>query len=131
MAETRRRHADGCATGSAVITGAGKLPAKWVVHAVGPIYRGGDQGEEEALRGAYRRSLELATEAGARSVAFPAISAGIYGYPLKAAAQVAIGECARGLRGVRRPGIRVVFCLFNETVYAAFAEALAALKLDD
>ena len=77
MAETREKFPDGCPTGSAVVTGAGDLQARWVVHAVGPIWRGGGEGEEELLRSAYRTALERATEVGARRIAFPAISAGV------------------------------------------------------
>jgi O-acetyl-ADP-ribose deacetylase (regulator of RNase III) len=81
----------GCETGDAKATTGGRLPARWVVHAVGPVWRGGDQGEPELLASAHRRSLEVAAELGARTVAFPAISCGIYGYPPELAAPVALG----------------------------------------
>jgi O-acetyl-ADP-ribose deacetylase (regulator of RNase III) len=90
MEETRRLYPDGCPTGSAVITGAGNLRAKYVVHAVGPVWRGGNAGEEKLLASAYRRSLELAAKHGCRSVALPALSTGAYRYPLDEAARVAI-----------------------------------------
>jgi O-acetyl-ADP-ribose deacetylase len=81
----------GCATGDAKATTGGRLPARWVIHAVGPRWRGGDSGEPELLASAHRRSLELARELGAETVAFPAISCGIYGYPPELAAPVAVG----------------------------------------
>jgi O-acetyl-ADP-ribose deacetylase len=81
----------GCETGDAKATTAGRLPARWVIHAVGPVWRGGGHGEAELLASAHRRALEVAEELGARTVAFPAISCGIYGYPPELAAQVAVG----------------------------------------
>lgn len=97
MQETARRYPEGCPTGSAVISGAGNLPAKYVIHAVGPVWSGGGRGEAALLAGCYRRALELAVERGCSSIAFPAISTGAYGYPLDAAAEVALGT-------VRIPG---------------------------
>jgi O-acetyl-ADP-ribose deacetylase (regulator of RNase III) len=85
------RELGGCATGDAKPTTAGSLPARWVIHAVGPVWRGGESGEPELLASAHRRSLEVARELGARTVAFPAISCGIYGYPPELAAPVAVG----------------------------------------
>jgi O-acetyl-ADP-ribose deacetylase (regulator of RNase III) len=81
----------GCATGNAKPTTAGQLPARWVIHAVGPVWRGGSQREAEQLASAHRRALEVARDLGARTVAFPAISCGIYGYPPELAAPVAVG----------------------------------------
>ena len=80
----------GCATGDAKATPAFRLPARWVIHTVGPVWRGGSAGEPELLASCYRRSLEVADEVGARSVAFPAISTGIYGYPAEPAATIAV-----------------------------------------
>ena len=80
----------GCETGDAKATAAGRLPARWVIHTVGPVWRGGGEGEPELLASAHRRSLEVAVELGARTVAFPAISCGIYGYPPERAAPVAL-----------------------------------------
>jgi O-acetyl-ADP-ribose deacetylase len=80
----------GCETGDAKATKGHRLPATWVIHTVGPVWRGGDQGEPEQLASCYRRSLEVAAELGARSVAFPAISTGIYGYPPDQAARIAV-----------------------------------------
>ena len=88
MAECRAL--GGCATGDAKATTGGELPARWVIHAVGPVWRGGAQGEPELLASAYRRSLEVAAELGARSVALPAISCGVYGYPAELAAPIAV-----------------------------------------
>ena len=110
----------GCATGDAKATTAGELPARFVIHTVGPIWRGGDTGEPELLAAAHRRSLEVARELGARSVAFPAISCGIYGYPIPQAARIAVAavrEHGHDLDLVR-------FVLFNDETYAAFAATL-------
>lgn len=85
-----------CPTGDAALTPAFGLAARWIVHAVGPVWHGGDQGEPELLASAYQRSLEVAAEAGARSIAFPAISTGVYGYPLGPATEVAVATCAVG-----------------------------------
>jgi len=88
LAECRKL--EGCDTGDAKITTAGKMKAKHVIHTVGPVYRDGKSGEPELLASCYRRSLEVASENNAQSVAFPAISTGVYGYPMKAAAEIAI-----------------------------------------
>jgi O-acetyl-ADP-ribose deacetylase (regulator of RNase III) len=80
----------GCKTGDAKATTGGRLPARWVVHAVGPVWRGGEEGEPELLASTHRRALEVARELGARTVAFPAISCGLYGYPPELAAPVAV-----------------------------------------
>ncbi len=80
----------GCATGDAKVTGGHDLPARWVVHTPGPVWHGGERGEAELLASSYRRSLEEADRVGARSIAFPAISTGIYGYPKDAAAEIAV-----------------------------------------
>ena len=83
----------GCPTGDAKATPGFRLPARWIIHAVGPVWHGGDSGEPELLASAYSRSLAVADEIGARSVAFPAISTGIYGYPLDAATAIAVRTC--------------------------------------
>ena len=80
----------GCRTGDAKATGAYDLPARWVIHTVGPVWRGGSEGEADLLAACYRRALEVADELGARTVAFPAISTGVYGYPAENAADVAV-----------------------------------------
>lgn len=87
------RKLHGCATGDAKATPGFRLPAKWVFHAVGPVWHGGGRGEPDKLAGCYRRCLELARDHGARSIAFPAISTGIYRYPKQAAAQIAVRLC--------------------------------------
>jgi O-acetyl-ADP-ribose deacetylase (regulator of RNase III) len=117
---------DGCPTGSAVVTGPGRLAehgVRWVVHAVGPIWRGGGQGEEELLWSAYTRALALADEQGARSVAFPAISAGVYGYPIDRAAAVATAAVRDSLVGAHSIE-RAVFVLFGPDALRAFELAL-------
>ena len=112
----------GCDTGDAKATTAGRLPARWVVHAVGPVWQGGEAGEAELLASAHRRSLEVAGELGAHTVAFPAISCGIYGYPPELAARVAI-EAVRPFE-TELETIRFVF--MQDELRTAF-EAAAAL----
>jgi O-acetyl-ADP-ribose deacetylase (regulator of RNase III) len=109
----------GCPTGDARITGAYGLPARYVIHAVGPVWRGGGHGEAELLASAYRRSVALALEHGCERVAFPAISAGVYGYPLDAAAAIAVRNVGA------LPEAR--FWLFSDGAYAAFERALSEL----
>ena len=120
MAELSERY-DGCPTGSAVITGAGNLPARWIVHAVGPIWRGGGYDEAGLLASAYASSLDRAAEAGARSVAFAAISCGVYGYPLDEAADVALSAVRTWLSAHPSSGIAdIMFVLRGAPVMAAF-----------
>ena len=92
----------GCATGDAKITRGYDLPARWVVHTVGPVWHGGAHGEDELLASAYRRSLEVAAGNGARTVAFPSISTGVYGFPVERAAPIALREIARFLSVMER-----------------------------
>ncbi len=115
----------GCPVGDAVVTGGGDLPARFVIHAVGPVWRGGQEREEELLASAVRSSLERAEEVGAKSVALPAISAGVYGFPLERAAEISIAE-ARRFSSRARSVERVVFCLFDDRALAAFQKALGA-----
>jgi O-acetyl-ADP-ribose deacetylase len=110
----------GCATGDARATPGFALPARWIIHAVGPVWQGGDHGEPELLAAAYRRSLAVADELGARSVAFPAISTGIYGYPLAGATDVAVAT----VRGTPSSLERVRFVCFDERTLAAYQERL-------
>jgi O-acetyl-ADP-ribose deacetylase (regulator of RNase III) len=115
------RRAGRCPTGSAVATTAGRLPARWVIHAVGPVWRGGTAGEAELLASAYRASLDEAARVGARSVAFPSISTGIYGYPLEEATAVAV-EAVRSWSG---EGVDVVrFVCFDDATLQAYKSAL-------
>ncbi|HMB67884.1 MAG TPA: O-acetyl-ADP-ribose deacetylase [bacterium] len=107
-----------CPTGQARITPAFRLPARFVVHTVGPVWRGGDAGEAESLARCYRSSLALAVENGAASIAFPAISTGVFGYPPEKAAAVAVRECSRFLNA--NPS-------FHRVVLAAFREADASV----
>jgi O-acetyl-ADP-ribose deacetylase (regulator of RNase III) len=114
----------GCATGDAKITRGYELPAKHVIHAVGPVWHGGAHGEAERLRSCYVRSLELAQSRGLRSIAFPAISCGIFGYPIEAAARVAVDAVIESLPDA--PSIeRIVFACFGNETHEAFARALA------
>ncbi|HET6881350.1 MAG TPA: O-acetyl-ADP-ribose deacetylase [Pirellulales bacterium] len=129
MAETRRQYPQGCPTGSAVISAAGDLPAKYVIHAVGPRWSGGNKGEAEQLAEAYRRSLELAVEHGCGSVAFPAISTGAYAYPLDEASRVALTAVRDFLVTHGRPEV-VRFALLGEA-FGAFSAALDELKNAD
>jgi O-acetyl-ADP-ribose deacetylase len=126
MDETRRRYPDGCPTGSAVISGGGSLRAKYVIHAVGPVWSGGGRGEAELLASAYRRALDLAAEHACRSVALPALSTGAYRYPLEAAASVAVGTTAESLEQLDEdsPLAAVRFVLFSEEVLGVFESAL-------
>ncbi len=126
MAELRARHPYGTPTGTAVATTAGKLPARWVIHAVGPVWRGGGHGEAELLAGAYRSTLAAAAEAGARTVTLPAISTGVYSYPVDKAAAIAVGTVAETLQA-GAPFERVTFVLFSRSTFDAFAKALAAI----
>jgi O-acetyl-ADP-ribose deacetylase (regulator of RNase III) len=113
----------GCGTGDAKATTAGRLAARYVVHTVGPIWRGGTSGEPALLASCHRRSLEVAAALGCRTVAFPAISTGVYGYPAGLAAEVAIASTRTALTEL--PGIELVrFVLFGEAAEAAFADAL-------
>lgn len=126
MAETDANYPGGCPTGSAVISGAGSLRAKHVIHAVGPVWHGGNRGEAELLAGAYRRSLELAVESGCQSIAFPALSTGAYGYPIDLAARVALSTAIDFLKQHGKPEL-VRFVLFDAGAYGAFAAAMEEL----
>ena len=109
----------GCPTGSARITGGYNLPAGHLIHAVGPVYRDGESGEPALLAGCYRTALQLAVEYGCRSIAFPAISCGVYGYPLADAARIALGEVADFLREHAEIE-QATFVLFDERAHDAF-----------
>ncbi|MBI3998276.1 MAG: O-acetyl-ADP-ribose deacetylase [Armatimonadetes bacterium] len=115
----------GCPTGSAVITGAGRLRARHVIHAVGPVWQGGRHGEADLLASAYRVSLTLAAEHGVRTIAFPSISTGVYGYPVAQAARVALRAVVVGIRGTSLEEVH--FVLFSEADFDVYAEALREL----
>jgi O-acetyl-ADP-ribose deacetylase (regulator of RNase III) len=119
-----RAQAGGCPTGSAVATGAGNLPARYVFHAVGPVYRDGRHGEPELLAGCYRKCLALADERAVHIVSFPAISTGVYGYPQKEAASIAIREVRQHLELPDTTVEQVIFVLFGKSAYEVYRELL-------
>jgi O-acetyl-ADP-ribose deacetylase len=119
------RRLGGCATGKARVTGGHNLPARWVIHTVGPVWKGGEAGERALLAACYRNSLGVARELGAQSVAFPAISTGVYGYPADQAARVAVETVAAMLRDDPRP--EVIFCCFSDESAAHHRAAMEAL----
>ena len=113
------RALNGCATGDAKITPGYRLPAKWVIHTPGPVWRDGQHGEPELLASCYRSALELVAEKGAKSIAFPCISAGIYGFPAENAAGIAVSTVREALARLSEP-MEVVFCCFsvqNKAIY--------------
>ncbi len=112
-----------CPTGSAVVTAAGALPAQYVIHAVGPIYQDGKHGEPAQLASCYRKSLELAEERGARTVSFPAISTGAYGYPAEEAADIALASVAQHFEQTESGVREVLFVLFDQGFYDLHARA--------
>lgn len=115
----------GCDTGDAKLTGGHALPARYVIHTVGPVWHGGDAGEPELLASCYRRCLEVAAGAGIRSLAFPAIATGVYGYPKDAAAGIAVDTVRATLAGL--DGIdRVLFCCFSADDLARYERLLAS-----
>jgi O-acetyl-ADP-ribose deacetylase (regulator of RNase III) len=118
----------GCATGDAKITGGGRLAARYVIHAVGPIYRDGTCGEAALLASAYRRSLEVAGEHGVRTIAFPSISTGAYGYPIGAAAGIALETVAACLAGQDQIAL-VRFVLFSDADLAVYQAAWKRLAV--
>jgi len=113
-----------CPTGSAVATGAGKLPAKHVFHAVGPVYRDGRHGEPELLASCHRKCLDLAEERGVETISFPAISTGVYGYPPAEAAEIAIREVKAHLEKPDATVRQVIFVLYGKAAYDVYAAAL-------
>ena len=116
----------GCPTGEARLTRGYRLPARYVIHTVGPVWRGGNAGEAALLAACYRNSLALAREHGVKSIAFPAISCGVYGYPLEAATEIALRETAGFAQ--RKPGLeRIVFACFGDAALAAYRRALSRL----
>jgi len=122
MQETNQRYPDGCPTGSAVITSSGKLRAKYIIHTVGPVWSGGNRGEEALLASAYRTSLELAAAHDCRSIALPALSTGAYRYPIDSAAKIAVRTAADFLTELTddHPLALIRFVLFSNDVLQAF-----------
>jgi O-acetyl-ADP-ribose deacetylase (regulator of RNase III) len=122
------RELHGCPPGEAKITPGFRLPARFVIHTVGPVWRGGGQGEAETLASCYRRSLELAADHGLASIAFPAISTGAYGYPREAAAETAVKTVAAFLSEAPHRLDHVVFCCFDDASAALHRAQLQALN---
>jgi O-acetyl-ADP-ribose deacetylase (regulator of RNase III) len=120
LAECRKL--GGCPTGDARITRGYRLPAKHVIHTVGPVWNGGHRGEPELLASCYRNSLALAGEHGIRTIAFPAISCGVYRYPVEAAVSIAVAECMRTTALER-----IVFACFDETMLGLYRKAIGTL----
>jgi O-acetyl-ADP-ribose deacetylase len=111
-----------CETGDAVVTGGGALPARWVIHVVGPVWQGGGAGEEKLLGSAVAAALDRAEEIGAKSVALPALSTGVYGFPIGRAAEISLREAHRFASGARSVQ-RIILCLFDDAALAAFQQA--------
>ena len=118
----------GCETGDAKITKGYKLPARHVIHTVGPVWHGGDKGEPGLLASAYRRCFEVAHGLGLKSIAFPAISAGVYGYPMREAAVIALSEAR--IAGAANPELeRIIFVQFSEGAQQVYRETAARLGI--
>lgn len=120
------RALNGCPAGQARITNGYRLPAKHVIHTVGPVWRGGGRGEPDLLASCYRESLQLAAGHGLQSIAFPAISCGAYGYPLVQAVRIAVRECGRFVTVNAKPE-GIIFACFDATALAAYEEELSRL----
>jgi O-acetyl-ADP-ribose deacetylase len=112
----------GCATGGAKLTGGYRLPAPHVIHTVGPVWQGGGKGEPELLASCYRRCFEIARTNGFGTLAFPAISCGVYGYPVAAATKIAVAEARKAL--AKDPHLQVIFTTFGAEITAAYSHEL-------
>jgi O-acetyl-ADP-ribose deacetylase len=124
LEETRK--IGGCPTGEARVSGGYNLPARWVIHTVGPVWRGGRRNEERFLADCYRNSFQVAVKKGAQTVAFPAISTGVYGFPLKKATQIAMGETKRFLE--ENEGLdQVIFVCFSEEALGTYQETFSTI----
>ena len=119
LEETRK--IGGCPTGDARVSGGYNLPARWVIHTVGPVWKGGGQNEEKLLADCYRNSLQAAVEKGAKTVAFPAISTGVYGFPLRRATEIAMRETRQFLENDDRPD-QVIFVCFSKKALKTYEE---------
>ena len=119
----------GCATGQAKITQGYRLPARWVIHTPGPVWRDGQHGEDELLANCYRNALALAVQHKVRSIAFPAISTGVYGFPLERATRIAVRE-ARQFLARHETLEKVVFVCFGQDAYRCYQEAVVATEQD-
>ncbi len=117
------RKLNGCKTGEAKITMAYLLPSKYVIHTVGPVWQGGNSGEPEKLASCYRNSLNIAVNKNVKTIAFPNISTGVYGYPKNEAAQIAINEISKFLKKENKIS-KVIFCVFDEENYAIYKKLL-------
>ena len=121
------RDIGGCPTGEARITHGFKLPAKWVIHTVGPVWHGGSRGEPELLQSCYRGSLALARENGVRTLAFPGISTGVYGYPKEAAARIAL----EAMRADRNDFVEIIACCFSREDAAVYHSLCPDCRYDE
>ncbi|WP_412546426.1 O-acetyl-ADP-ribose deacetylase [Maricaulis sp. MIT060901] len=121
------RLAGGCETGDAKVTGAHDLPCRWIIHTVGPMWRGGDNGEADLLQSCYRRSIAEADALGAKTLAFPAISTGAYGFPVEAAARIAVQTVAQAAQATRLETIFLV--TFDKRNHSALKQALRREEL--
>ncbi len=119
----------GCATGDAKATRGYRLPARWVIHTVGPVWQGGGDREDELLASCYRRSLEVAQQLGARSIAFPSISTGVYGFPIERAAPIALREVRAFLDAHPDTIDEVVFVCFGQPAYDTYIRAREQLGI--
>ena len=117
----------GCPTGEARITGGYNLPARWVIHTVGPVWQGGSAGEDGLLASAYRNSLKLADEHGVRTIAFPSISTGVYGFPVERAAPIALREISDFLAAGSKSVEQVILVTHGERTYKAYTQALGEI----
>jgi O-acetyl-ADP-ribose deacetylase (regulator of RNase III) len=117
----------GCPTGQAKITAGYKLPAQWVIHTVGPVWRDGQHGEEELLAGCYRNSLALAEQKGVRTVSFPSISTGAYGFPMERAARIAVAEIKKFLER-NRSMEKVILVCFGKSAFDIHRQALNEIR---
>lgn len=124
------RKLGGCQRGEAKLTPGFDLPARYVIHTVGPVWHGGDQGEPEILASCYRQSLQLAKQEHLRSIAFPSISTGVYGYPVQDAARVAVATVRDELRSDQGTLKEVLFCCYSTADYEVYQEELLAVGSD-